>query len=86
MKIKSIEEAEELPLYVSSRKSTLKVLGGDLSDLSDSQKFDQPYARSRSNSGHTSHKDFRGSSKAKAYRPWQRIKALVPMRASAYEE
>lgn len=65
--------AEHLPVSASMRKSALRKFGGSLASLwTDSHRFDSG-KRSRSGSGHRTHKDYRiNGGHRRSYKPWRK--------------
>ena len=65
-----VMEEEELPVFVSTRRSLLKINGGTLDTLYD-MKSDQDSGNR--NPGHACKKDYKGNGGGrKKFKPWQR--------------
>lgn len=62
----------DYPVFVSMRKSALKVLGGSMASLwTDSRRFDSG-KHSRDGSGCRTRKDYRINGSHHNYKPWRR--------------
>lgn len=64
-----VNEAKHFPYRLSMHMSVLKVFGGVLDNHYDSNRFEQPFWRSRY-AHHKTRKDFRVSNH-RNYKPWQ---------------